>query len=343
VNFNIHDLLGFSVTAERSIYCRVVDRLRLEYGDFLDKQVNAPRVHITIGPVEKPSRCYQTVDQKYLVGEDWLYCRDSYKVANWKVWFSGIDSEAMQMRVEPNFFASDLIPPFLVTPLIGLQLLKMGYCLGHAAGMSKDGQAVLLTGFGGSGKTSSLFTAIDRGFGILGDDHVILCRGRVLSFPTAVSLFKYNIPAGSKWVQRWKREVELKELIRRITLNYVHLVTKASVEEAFPGSVIRDSSVNAVYLIAPSVGNHLSISEIERSELVEAWTQNILSDSIHFFKYLCAYLYVNPSSMLSDFIDRIRNQLKANLDGCNNLFKIVFPRDSVHGLFDVVHDHELSR
>lgn len=332
--FNVHNLLGISVSADRSEYSRVVKRIILEYTPFLQNDVPDPVIRIKIGAIRERPHKYTRVDGKYLVNETSLYCEDSYKVAKWRILINGFDSDVIELRIEPNWFAKDLIPAILVTPLIGLQLMKKGCALVHAAGIANAG-GTLITGFGSSGKTASVFRAAEKGYKILGDDHVILKDGHVISFPTALSLFSYNIPP-SMWSIPWRRQVQQKALLNKATFGYANLVTKVPIEEAFPNAIATEAVLKMVLLLQPSVCDSELVTKIERSFLVEAWLQNIVSEASYFFKYLFTYLYSNPSSLLHNYEESLKKLLVANLGECKHLFKVVFPRGAPAEFLEIV-------
>jgi len=323
--FNIHNLVSIVASAEKPEYERVIKRLAVEYEHFLQSDVSDPALRIKIGPIDGRPQNYSRVDGRYLVNETALYCEDSYKVARWRILITGFDSDSLELTIEPNWFAKDLIPAILITPMISLQLMKKGHSLVHAAGIVKE-ESILITGFGGSGKTRCVFKAMDEGYRLLGDDHVILRDGRALSFPTALSLFSYNLPT-SAWARPWRSEVKEKALLNWATFGYANLVTKASTDRLFANAIASDSLLGRVFLLQPSVCESGSVNRIEKEILVEAWFQNIASEIPYFFKYLFAYIYSNPGSPLNDYDETFKKLLLANLGNCNQFLKVVFPQD----------------
>ncbi len=65
--------------------------------------------------------------------------------------------------------------------LIQLLLIRKGETFIHAAGISVEGEGVLLSAFGGIGKTLLVSSAVKKaGVGLLGDDFVILSRNGIM-------------------------------------------------------------------------------------------------------------------------------------------------------------------
>jgi hypothetical protein len=271
INFNIHNELKLTVKTKKRSYYRIIKRLKVEYGFFaVNDCASEADICITIDHISKFPSDYVRIDDKYLIGDDWICAFDSYKVAKWKVYIEGLKSGRINTYIEPNFFACDLIPPIIVTPLIAFQLFKKGFSLIHAAGITRGNEATLLTGFGGSGKTLNVLRALGRGFKLLGDDHVILDKGEVLSFPTAISVFKYNIPQKEDWTRHWKFEIELKNVINKLTLRYIYPVTKVPVIEAFPNSIAKNSKLWKVILLESNFNKSFLMEEIDKEELIKS-------------------------------------------------------------------------
>ena len=333
VNFNMHDKVRMKVRAEKD-YHRVLKRLRVEYGFFETNDCSDKAdIIVTIGSVNERPSDYVKINGRYLIGKNWICISDSYKVAKWKVYME-FEPCFINVRIEPNFFACDLIPPIIITPLIGFQLGRKGLSLVHAAGISMRNNAILFTGFGGSGKTSLALRALEKGLKLLGDDHVILDRGKALPFPTAISLFKYNVSGGSDWIKRRKLEIELKSFIHKLTLGYIYPVTKVQIQDR--NLIAEGSKLKKVILIEPQIGEDYMVEEIEKQEIVDTWMRNILVDGIYFYKYLCAFSYVNQKffNYLSDF----KETLLKNLVGCEQCTRVSFPENDIEKLFKIIYD-----
>jgi len=341
--FNIHDLLKIAIKTYEKKFHRVINRVKLEYELFACEEFNKSDdvdINVFIGRIAKNRLInFVKIDNKFLVSNDWIYLEDSYKIAKWKILIEGINSDKINIIIEPNFFASDLIPPLILTPLIFLQLLKKEYLLAHAAGISDGHNAVLLTGFGGAGKTLTTLRALSSGMKFLGDDHVILHKGEVLSFPTAISLFKYNIPQKAEWLKPWRFELALKSFINKFTFGYIYPVTKASIRRAFPDLVVKNSFVKVVVLLERSNNHEMTVEQIDADELAEAWLRNILLDILYLYKYLCAYSYVNPEFSISEYLEKIKNLIMENLLKCKSLIKVkVSSKDNSTNIINLIND-----
>lgn len=94
---------------------------------------------------------------------------------------------------------------------------RHGMQLVHAAALADNGQAVLITGQGGTGKSSTALACMRSGMGYVGDDYVLLSRQpelRVHSLYRTAKLFVKDLPgAGSFATSAVVREGEPKAVV----------------------------------------------------------------------------------------------------------------------------------
>lgn len=77
--------------------------------------------------------------------------------------------------------------------LLQLSLLAAGYTLLHAAALEKDRKTLLLPSWGGVGKTATVMRFVrDHGWKLLGDDLVIIGKGRILPFLKPFVIYPYH-------------------------------------------------------------------------------------------------------------------------------------------------------
>ncbi len=101
----------------------------------------------------------------------------------------------------------------LIKLVFQVKLLQKGMTLVHAAGLEKDGEGVLISGWPRSGKSSTaLKLARESGYKLLGDDMVILGEdGTIYSFPKKAGVFwksrhKLNLSRAEK-LALWRKYV----------------------------------------------------------------------------------------------------------------------------------------
>lgn len=83
----------------------------------------------------------------------------------------------------------------IVEPILRWALVRKGYALVHAACVSVDGQAVLITARTDTGKTSTILRAVDNfDCSFLSDDMTIVSRdGRVMSYPKPLTISNHTL------------------------------------------------------------------------------------------------------------------------------------------------------
>ena len=85
----------------------------------------------------------------------------------------------------------------VVEPILRWSFVRKGYALVHAACISFDGQAVLVTARTDTGKTSTILRAVDNyACSFLSDDMTIVSKdGRVLSYPKPLTISNHTLSA----------------------------------------------------------------------------------------------------------------------------------------------------
>ncbi|MCX7998339.1 MAG: hypothetical protein N3A69_05220, partial [Leptospiraceae bacterium] len=331
INFDIFNKVKLCARSYDKKYLRALKRLKIEYDYFKHNVLLAdPDIIVEFDRITLKGK-YSKVDNFY-VGSNFVFSSDSYKIAKWKILVEGIESDKIIVKLEPNFFTVDLIPPLFVTPIISYVLFRKGISLIHGGGISIQKRGVIITGFSGSGKTSSILElAREEEIKIMGDDHVILDKGNILAFPTALSLFKYNIPPNLNSLGGYKRELLLKFLIKKLTFGYIYPVTKVPLKDIFPGSIVNESKLWKIILIEPKNTDKVEIEQVEKDEIVKIWIKNIIQDFKYFYKYLLSYYYCN--SQFRDYFEEIQSTLYENLGQCKDFIRLSYPKINKKSLF----------
>lgn len=197
INYNVHDLLKFKIKREKDYNLRNFINLKFSYFEVDD--VKDPDIVLNIGKF-KPSNnnCY-IVGNKYHIKENYIYCRDSEGDAKWETEITGFGNEditIINFRGEVGGFQSiinpDVLAHCLLLRVIEYKLSMKGCFLTHSAGISKNKQAYVLAGRGGSFKSSLCIDFVRRaGFEYLGDDRVIINKDFVFSFPFNFHVFEF--------------------------------------------------------------------------------------------------------------------------------------------------------
>jgi len=94
-------------------------------------------------------------------------------------------------------FSRHVLYTNVVEPILRWSFVRKGYALVHAACVSFDGQAVLVTAETDTGKTSTILRTVDNyACSFLSDDMTIISRdGRVMSYPKPLTISNHTLSA----------------------------------------------------------------------------------------------------------------------------------------------------
>jgi len=83
----------------------------------------------------------------------------------------------------------------VLEPIMYLALLRQGIVLLHSAGVTKEGLSYIFPAYGGTGKTTTCMSLLQKGYNFLGDDLLLIdaVAGRVYPYPRPLHVFTYNI------------------------------------------------------------------------------------------------------------------------------------------------------
>lgn len=148
----------------------------------------------------------------------------------------------------------------LIKLAIQMALLKENCTLVHSAGVTKKGKVYLMTGRGGGvGKTSNTFALLKRGWGLMGDENVIVDeRGKIMSYPTRIAVYfdtkNFKLP-----------KMKRMELIAREVLGKVTPVFRAVGVNPRKFEITDEGNLNKVFFLSYGEGE---LSEIDPSKII---------------------------------------------------------------------------
>lgn len=84
---------------------------------------------------------------------------------------------------------------YVFEPILHLFLLRNGLALVHGAAFARSGRGILLSSWGGTGKTTTvLWMAMRGGYAVLSDDWSLVSReGVLLRYPKRIRVYGYNL------------------------------------------------------------------------------------------------------------------------------------------------------
>ena len=335
--YNIHDIVKFKIVSKAGPFAWQFNNIYDNYKGFESGGIDTPNFTVYLGKFTPSNQDCYIADSKYYIKEDYFYCKhDSYKFANWEFEMSGFDSGHTEVRISSNIPGYISVSGFIIDFLIHYKMNDRGYPLVHAAGISRNNRGFLFAGGSKAGKTTIALHFLEKGFGLLGDDFVIISNGGMQSFIRPSSMFTYNLPTAVKksFGKRDRISLGSRYLLSKITAGYITMFMRLNAEDMFPNSLVDKSELGAVFLLMPQQEFHLE--KIGKDELITHLVTNQKLQLLFFDKYILEYSYFFPDSKLSAYWDKYEENLARNLGGNIPYYKIGVPLEYSEGLFEEI-------
>jgi len=177
-SYNIHGLVSIQSTVPLSLPSYFL----------VDGLEGKPDVAVKVGDVNYNS------DDKYRVGAKYFWDPEDHRIiVDWSkdaVKWSNIRAAVTDLQSNTTIETTSTFHRFgdfdkLINSVIRFRLLQQNTVIIHAAGLqSPQGSGFLIQGLSNMGKSStSLPLAVNRGYGFLGDDSVIIHKNNVYCYP----------------------------------------------------------------------------------------------------------------------------------------------------------------
>ncbi|HDY89831.1 MAG TPA: hypothetical protein ENH82_17155 [bacterium] len=331
--YNIHDIVKFKVaTKDRLLFSSYFERFKHEFEYFKVDSIDKADFVVEVGPFKASNEgCVVTEEGRYYIKEGYLYTNDSYKTAQWEVEISRIEDETVRVRVNPNFSGYLFFGSYIIDFLLRVKMNQKGYPFVHGSGIVKDGTAYLFPARSGTGKTVTTMHFLDNGFQLLGDNFFIGHADKILSFPSSMNIFYYNLAPKIKkgLTSNILFGLKLKRLLYQATMGYVKIFTPVSVKSLFKGQIVDEAVPGKIYLM--QVGSEFGIEEMSREDIIKSLLYNNQMDAYPFIDYISEYAYVFPDSWLSRHWEVLEENYGKLVDRVDSWHKVVLPKrvDSV--------------
>lgn len=325
-SYTIDNIINFKIFSQK----KVSNRMLIEYKNFECNCIEDPDFRVYLGDFIPTNQGCTIIDNIYHIKENYFYCAESYKHGSWKLEISGLDSGPLIIKLSTNligsWFADMFICTYIIDFLIRYKLNSKGFSIVHASAISNGDHAFLFPSQSGAGKTTTALYFAEEGHSFLGDDFVIIHKGKVLSYLTPLNIFSYNLNHVilGKLNSVEKLLLYLKDLIHKLTSGNIKIFTKANPVDLFPDQIVTDSRLSKVFLLAP--GNKFYLEGASRNEILNSLFINIKIESFPFLKYLMEYAYVFPESDVAKFWDVCLDNLNKNIDNSVELYKMNVPK-----------------
>lgn len=321
-DYDIHGLLRIRIVGERrhAILGRINDPL----AHFkVSEGIGDPDITLNLGRfVPDNHGCYD-VDHKYMIKENYLYCRDATRGAGWEAEITGFENGPKTLNFHGRLrgFMSlfpGLIPcEMLLMPGIIHSLSKKGCYLMHGAGICDKDMAYVLAARGGSSKTAIVRDFVRLGYGYLGDDWVAISKGRVLAFPKSLAGFAFGMDVNRL---PYERSSSIADKLRYLGYQAV----KPPGRHRF--KIIDNARLKKLIVLTKIDGRAMAPRAITVAKAVEKLVPNVKMEMVAspnlrgmdmgcYLDYLTAYAYVFPGSPISKFWESYATGLGECLHG----------------------------
>lgn len=323
-NYDLHGILKFRIVTKSRLDLLKDINLIFSYFES-ESRIEDPDIILRIGRFDPSNQHCSLVDHKYWVRENYFYCRDQDGKARWEVEVTGLENgvtyvnfnghvKGLQQVLIPDYLAQNLV----LRPLIELRLFERGFLSIHGLGLEKNGNAYLFVARGGAHKTRIAMDAIGKGqCRLIGDDRLILGPGgQVFSYPILFNLFRFRSD-----IMKDEHIYCLSDKLRMIRYFNVqsHKGQKTEI-------VADKSKLRRIFFMARKKGqfelreNKSRLEEIANrivssSQMEMNYSENSMTISVPFMRYMLAYSFVFPESKVADYWNNLRSQFKEILIG----------------------------
>ena len=294
---------------------------------------------LTVGPFKPNHRVGQCwINHKYLVGPNYIYCRERLPKGWFEVEIQGLDDTQMAIKFDGrlSLLASAIAPLALVhhsilRPVLSYYLSFQGAGLLHGTGICRGERAIVLAGRGGAFKTSIAMDLVRlEDYRCLGDDALIVSNAQAYPFPTHPQAFVYRT--------LYLKNEDLGGLPGRIRV--LKFLIQGGVTSFRSGADIFVTTavpLGAVVLVSrkQSTGT-VKVKEIGRETAIDRLVANnyleTAASTVHllgrspavFARFLDAYAMVYPDSRSATFWTGFAAALHKALDGVS-CYELVMP------------------
>ncbi|MFZ2455885.1 MAG: hypothetical protein WAX07_05365 [Candidatus Altiarchaeia archaeon] len=333
-DYDLHGILSFRINREK--VCGWIDGINLKLHYFETAKEIDPDITLNIAPFTPDLDGTFSVDHKYYAKEDYLYCKDSEGGNKWQFEVSGFESGKIKInyngktagkvnnRINPDFIAQNILLRFVEYALAG-----KGYLLLHAAGVSKDGKAVIIVGRGGTYKTSICMELLRSGYHFLGDDHVILKGDKAYSFPMGLSVFSYmyhNMADETSWTIT--KKAKLLRDVNKGRKSEVKIEDESVIGDICFISRTNKTGIRKKQISIPQAAEKMAIDN-RLEDYISLGCMNIRSGPL--FKFFSAYSYLFPKSEISNEMNVQKDHAKTILKD-KIIYELEIPEDYCPGL-----------
>jgi len=313
------------------------NRLYREYENFLTERAENPELLIFIGDFKPSLEGCTVINKKFYTKNNYIYLEDSYKFGAWKIEITGIDEPVTIIRVNVNqigkIFADMFLSEFIISFFLRFKMELKGYSVIHASSVSLNKSAFLFPSHSGGGKTKTALYFMDEGFSLLGDDFVVIHKGKVMSYLSPMSIFSYNLNPiiNNNLSESEKLMLKLLSYLYKLTSGQIKIVTRFNPKRIFAGRFEDEAVLKSVYFLFSKQKFCLEASN--RDTIINNLIINQKLEAFPSFNYLILYSLIYPENLASSFWIKCRDNLYNNFPDDLTYNTVHIPKNYSRGEF----------
>ncbi|MEN3052320.1 MAG: hypothetical protein ABC606_00785 [Candidatus Methanosuratincola petrocarbonis] len=279
----------------------------------------------------------QIIENNYYIRKDYFYCKgDSYKFTKWSFEIFGLDKSSSLIKISSNASGYLWMCGFIIEFMLHYKLALKGYSIIHASGICDGNKGMIFSARGGGGKTTLALHSLENNFKLLGDNYIILHKGKILNYLTPLNIFYYNLAPIIKNNLTWKDilDLKLRSFLYKITNNYIKIFKKININTICPELVT--NNVSASILILLIQGNNFNVKILNKICFCRHILYNQKLETLLFIPYIEAYSYVFPNSPLAKYWSFYLENLIHNLPDDAKFLLVTLPKQHLSKNIDKI-------
>lgn len=313
LNYNIHDLLSIKL-----FYSGKEDpTANLRYSYFATPECpGSPDIIINIGSFKPSIEGAENIAHRYWIRDNYFYCRERGSQSKWEMEITGFEKGTTAINFSGRYhgirglvFPTFMAQEFLM-PIIEYKLAKKKHFLIHGGAVCQENAGFIFTGRPGVWKTSLLLDLMRTNkYSFLGDDRIILSeKGNILSFPTSLFLFHYNLKNSRN---------EERNLLDNFSLLIRTLTNKA--EKGLVHPAPESKSFKKIFFVSRVTDKNYQLRSVTLEEGLEKIILNNMAETVEstkkspagqYFNYVQMYSLIFPENDLRIHYDRMREGIR---------------------------------
>ncbi|MCX7998340.1 MAG: hypothetical protein N3A69_05225 [Leptospiraceae bacterium] len=314
--YDIHGLLSLQIKTEKK---DILKGFGLNY--FLTEKIKYPTdIFVSLGDFEPKLDECRIYEENFFVRDNFIYGRGSSPKTVWALQIEDLEKFPATVKINIKSVNSRyMLSPSLcliniLIPLIELKLFYNKFhkksILLHSGAVAKDGNGYLLSGRGGSFKTSIVMDLVRKGYEYLGDDRVIIETERIYSFPTHLPIFNFLLERGGN---------EELDMFSKLRLGTRLLFLKEK-KIKYNFKIAQESKLDGLIFLNPSK-KPWNVRELDKKTAARKMVLNIILENFEIGKILgleispmfeCFEIYkaAYPKSKIYNFYQDVRTELE---------------------------------